>query len=214
MANLSASARGLDTKECDDVITAILQNLHNVLLLEDSPGGDFPTTADELASATKALGAAMTQAMNTAKNNPKSLGPASKLVGSTTISLVDSAKKTATLSSDHNLGELILNNTKDILQKTADSLNYAISAAADPSNTGINVTAISIANYHKDSLIHSAKELSDSLTRMLSMIGSGSTNKACEEASDIILGAINKLDNKNDHYSNFAKLKYDLFAIS
>jgi hypothetical protein len=136
VANLSASARGLDTKECDDVITTILQSLHNVLLLEDTPTGDYPSTADELASATKALGAAMTQAMNTAKNNPKSLGPASKLVGSTTISLIDSAKKTATLSPDHGLQVQILHNTKEILQRTADSLNYAISAAADPSNTG------------------------------------------------------------------------------
>jgi hypothetical protein len=37
---------------------------------------------------------------------------------------------------------------------------------------------------------------------MLSMIGSGSTNKACEEASDIILNAINNLDKKTDASGN------------
>ncbi len=86
-----------------------------------------------MASIGKALTAASGQVMNMAKTNPKNLGAAAKIATSTMASLIDAANIVAAIAPTPSMSDAVVNDMKDIIQKTATMLNYAKATAADPS---------------------------------------------------------------------------------
>src|SRR5690606_26192818 len=93
---------------------------------------DLQTLSEELAANGKALSATLSQAVSMARNNPKNLGQAAKIAASTLPSVIEASCAIASISPNK---DQILDDSKQIIQKTSTLLSYAKATAADPTNS-------------------------------------------------------------------------------
>lgn len=201
MANLLATSRGLDSKDVDEAINSILLEENKVGPVNTNK--DLITLQDELSNSAKALQAAVSQAVQMAKSNPKNLGLAAKITASTLPPLIETSNGLSAISGPKEQ-EQLNSTTKDIIQKTSILLNYAKATAADSSNA--------------QTLSKSAKDVNEALTRLLGSLGVGS-NPDIDEALEIILNATQNLStplhgSANSLYVNLQNLtsKVKFFA--
>jgi len=179
----AANNAGAGSEECDQAGDQIQKGAKELLTGFGSSSGDLQDFADELASCCKALEAAITQVVDSARNNPKGLGPAANLTASTMPPILKATNNAAAKSPDPVVGEQILVAGKSLADDTRNLLRVAKSVTASPDDHSA-----------AQSLATTAKDVRDDIKELLKAVDAAIPGKKdLIEAQDIIFGATNRL---------------------
>jgi talin len=180
LGTLSASAKGLDTRECDEAMLLIQNGL---LKLTGTEGAAMPfqQAAEGLTSVCKALTAAVSQLVAMAQGNPRGLGASAKITGGTFTQLIQAANIAAFNSKDKKISGDILDSARNLADAISNLLNSAKYAAAEADEASYN------------NLAASNKSALESIQKVMASLG-GVTAPECDEAIRMIMDAVQLLD--------------------
>ncbi len=180
LGTLGASAKGLDTRECDDAML-LIQNELMKLTGEDNTTMPFQQAAEGLTSVCKALTAAVSQLVVMAQGNPRGLGTSAKITAATFTQLIQAANIAAFNSKDKKISGDILEAARNLAESITSLLNSAKYAAAEADEA-------SYAN-----LASSNTQATESIQKVMASLG-GVTAPECDEAIRMIMDAVQLLD--------------------
>eukprot|EP01087_Luapelamoeba_hula_P023545 TRINITY_DN867_c0_g1_i1.p1 TRINITY_DN867_c0_g1~~TRINITY_DN867_c0_g1_i1.p1 ORF type:complete len:2538 (-),score=652.11 TRINITY_DN867_c0_g1_i1:59-7672(-) len=179
----AASNAGAGAEECDQASDNIQKTAREVLTGFGGATGDLQDFADELVQALKALDAAVTQVVDSAKNNPKNLGPSASLTASTMPAILKATNSAAAKSPDPVCGENILGKGKALADNTVNLLSIAKNVSASPDDYAA-----------QQALGNSAKVVRDDIKELLKAVDAAIPGKReLVEALELITAALGRL---------------------
>eukprot|EP01128_Nolandella_sp_AFSM9_P006787 TRINITY_DN3568_c0_g1_i1.p1 TRINITY_DN3568_c0_g1~~TRINITY_DN3568_c0_g1_i1.p1 ORF type:complete len:2426 (+),score=783.97 TRINITY_DN3568_c0_g1_i1:67-7278(+) len=136
MAQLLGIAMGKDTKDIDNAISAVNNEMKNLRPAAD--GKDFAQAAKTLAQRNKAIHAASQQLANVAKSNPKRAGATAKIVATMAKNLVLAANSAAGAASEEVEQTKLINQSRSVLDNTLAVLEAAAATTVTGASKGLD----------------------------------------------------------------------------
>eukprot|EP01133_Synstelium_polycarpum_P001416 gene1416-1640_t len=191
VASLVAASSSIDCKELDEAAGEIAGTISTKLgtvaagakTNVSNDAAAFQASADELASISKALNAAVVQIVAMARNkNLKGLGAASKITASTINTLVGCANSAAVRAPTQPMNAAILGATSALGTSVGTLLDAAKARVANSKDA-----------IYDQNLAACSKAIETAANKLLRSLGSGATG-ACDESIDIIIEASRMID--------------------
>lgn len=169
-------------KECDEAIEFIKKTKSQIKPKPSNPK-EFASITEMVENSVKAIQAASSTLVSSARNNPKNLGSSARTLSSSFPPFVEDSNSAAGACPNKEIGNSITNSTHTI----ADNMIKLIQAA--------KMAALTEDSVHKQNLTVASNSLSESLDKLISVINTAAPgHKGLEDALKILAQAAQKLD--------------------
>jgi talin len=180
LATLLAAAKGLDARECDEAIAVF--TVESAKLTSNMPTAvTFKTSSDSLVAIAKAMAAAISQLVGSARSNPRGVGSAAKITSVTLTQLVQAINAAASTADDQ-VSKDLLAASKTFIQKLTDLMQTVkrVAASRDAESMG--------------QLDADHRAVTEALQAILAALGNASSPEV-DDAIRLIMEAVQNLDN-------------------
>eukprot|EP01129_Flabellula_baltica_P008869 TRINITY_DN3549_c0_g2_i1.p1 TRINITY_DN3549_c0_g2~~TRINITY_DN3549_c0_g2_i1.p1 ORF type:complete len:2490 (-),score=653.15 TRINITY_DN3549_c0_g2_i1:73-6657(-) len=182
LSTLIANAYGLDAKELNEAIDAILAEREYLNQATES-GISYQEASEALQASGKSLSYALSQLTQVAANNPSSIGPIAKLIGNSSREILQGASIAAGSAPDINTTQSLLDAARSLADSMRDMLSKTKVAAMKRNKNNISKMekSANIANINIDQLLTAlgnatspeAEDAISSIMEMLALLDSG-----------------------------------------